>query len=84
MPVTRVTDVTGAPEILGGRVKTLHPKIHGGLLGRRGTDDAAMAEHGGTLGSFEDALRQTHLDMASDTLMIRKRRAERRQPCGMG
>ena len=32
VPVTRVTDVTGAPEILGGRVKTLHPKIHGGIL----------------------------------------------------
>ena len=32
IPVTRVTDVTGAPEILGGRVKTLHPKIHGGIL----------------------------------------------------
>ena len=37
---------TGFPEIMDGRVKTLHPKIHGGLLGRRGTDDAVMAEHG--------------------------------------
>jgi phosphoribosylaminoimidazolecarboxamide formyltransferase/IMP cyclohydrolase len=37
---------TGFPEIMGGRVKTLHPVIHGGLLGRRGTDDAVMAEHG--------------------------------------
>ena len=35
VPVTRVEDVTGAPEILGGRVKTLHPKIHGGLLADR-------------------------------------------------
>jgi phosphoribosylaminoimidazolecarboxamide formyltransferase/IMP cyclohydrolase len=34
LPVTRVSDYTGSPEILGGRVKTLHPKIHGGLLGR--------------------------------------------------
>ena len=36
---------TGFPEIMAGRVKTLHPVIHGGLLGRRGTDDAVMAEH---------------------------------------
>ncbi|MCX5950569.1 MAG: bifunctional phosphoribosylaminoimidazolecarboxamide formyltransferase/IMP cyclohydrolase [Cyanobacteria bacterium] len=38
LPVTRVADYTGAPEILGGRVKTLHPRIHGGILARR--DDA--------------------------------------------
>ena len=37
---------TGFPEIMGGRVKTLHPTIHGGLLGRRGIDDDVMAEHG--------------------------------------
>ena len=36
--VTDVSDVTGFPEIMDGRVKTLHPKVHGGLLGRRGTD----------------------------------------------
>ncbi len=36
LPVTRVADHTGAPEILGGRVKTLHPRIHGGILARRG------------------------------------------------
>jgi phosphoribosylaminoimidazolecarboxamide formyltransferase/IMP cyclohydrolase len=41
-----VAEKTGFPEIMGGRVKTLHPLIHGGLLGRRGTDDAVMAEHG--------------------------------------
>lgn len=35
LPVTKVADYTGAPEILGGRVKTLHPKIHGGILARR-------------------------------------------------
>ena len=35
LPVTRVADYTGAPEILGGRVKTLHPRIHGGILARR-------------------------------------------------
>jgi len=44
--VREVSEVTGFPEIMDGRVKTLHPKIHGGLLGRRGTDDAAMAQHG--------------------------------------
>ena len=46
IPVTPVADVTEHPEILGGRVKTLHPKIHGGLLGRRGTDEDVMEEHG--------------------------------------
>ena len=44
--VTDVSAVTGFPEIMDGRVKTLHPKIHGGLLGRAGTDDAVMTEHG--------------------------------------
>lgn len=46
LPVRDVSEVTGFPEIMDGRVKTLHPKVHGGLLGRRGTDDAVMAEHG--------------------------------------
>jgi phosphoribosylaminoimidazolecarboxamide formyltransferase/IMP cyclohydrolase len=44
--VTEVSDVTGFPEIMDGRVKTLHPKVHAALLGRRGTDDAVMAELG--------------------------------------
>ncbi|NCF28666.1 MAG: bifunctional phosphoribosylaminoimidazolecarboxamide formyltransferase/IMP cyclohydrolase [Gammaproteobacteria bacterium] len=44
--VKEVSQHTGFPEIMDGRVKTLHPKIHGGLLGRRGTDDAVMEEHG--------------------------------------
>ncbi len=39
VPVTEVSSHTGSPEILGGRVKTLHPKIHGGLLGRRSRPD---------------------------------------------
>ncbi|WP_166257431.1 bifunctional phosphoribosylaminoimidazolecarboxamide formyltransferase/IMP cyclohydrolase [Marinobacter salicampi] len=43
--VTEVSDHTGFPEMMDGRVKTLHPKIHGGILGRRGKDDAIMAEH---------------------------------------
>src|SRR5690554_6893836 len=46
LPVRDVSDVTSFPEIMDGRVKTLHPKVHGGLLGRRGVDDAVMAEHG--------------------------------------
>src|SRR4030067_3274328 len=43
--VTEVSDYTGFPEMMDGRLKTLHPKIHGGLLGVRGTDDEAMARH---------------------------------------
>ena len=46
LAVTEVSEYTGFPEMMDGRVKTLHPKIHGGLLGRRGTDDAIMEEHG--------------------------------------
>ncbi|MEP7097212.1 MAG: bifunctional phosphoribosylaminoimidazolecarboxamide formyltransferase/IMP cyclohydrolase [Dokdonella sp.] len=46
LPVTEVSALTGFPEIMDGRVKTLHPTVHGGLLGRRGIDDAVMAEHG--------------------------------------
>src|SRR5690606_11323172 len=41
-----VSDRTGFPEIMDGRVKTLHPVVHGGLLGRRGIDDAVMSRHG--------------------------------------
>ncbi len=46
LPVTEVSAYTGFPEIMDGRVKTLHPRVHGGLLGRRGTDDAVMHTHG--------------------------------------
>lgn len=46
VPVTEVSSYTGFPEMMDGRVKTLHPKVHGGILGRRGTDDAVMQEHG--------------------------------------
>ena len=42
LPVTEVSDYTGFPEMMDGRVKTLHPKIHGGILGRRGIDDDVM------------------------------------------
>ncbi len=46
VPVTAVSAYTGAPEVFGGRVKTLHPRIHGGLLGRRRVDDEVAAAHG--------------------------------------
>ena len=46
LEVTEVSEKTGFPEIMDGRVKTLHPVIHGGLLGRRGVDEAVMDEHG--------------------------------------
>lgn len=47
VPVQSIAEMTGSPEILGGRVKTLHPKVHGGLLARRDRDDdlAELAEH---------------------------------------
>jgi phosphoribosylaminoimidazolecarboxamide formyltransferase/IMP cyclohydrolase len=44
--VREVSDYTGFPEIMDGRVKTLHPRIHGGLLGRRGVDEDVMQKHG--------------------------------------
>jgi phosphoribosylaminoimidazolecarboxamide formyltransferase/IMP cyclohydrolase len=44
--VTEVATITGFPEIMDGRVKTLHPHIHAGLLARRGVDDAVLESHG--------------------------------------
>lgn len=44
--VTDVSDYTGFPELMDGRLKTLHPKVHGALLGRRGVDEEVMQEHG--------------------------------------
>ena len=48
LPVQQVSDLTGFPEILGGRVKTLHPRVHGGILARRDAPDhaAQLSEHG--------------------------------------
>ena len=46
IPAVEVSDYTGFPEMMDGRVKTLHPKIHGGILARRGQDDAVMEAHG--------------------------------------
>lgn len=45
IPIIEVSEYTGFPEMMDGRVKTLHPRIHGGILGRRGIDDAIMNEH---------------------------------------
>jgi phosphoribosylaminoimidazolecarboxamide formyltransferase/IMP cyclohydrolase len=46
LPVTAIATETDFPEIMDGRVKTLHPRVHGALLGRAGRDDAVMREHG--------------------------------------
>ena len=48
LPVQQVSELTGFPELMDGRVKTLHPKVHAGILARRDVDsDAAqLAEHG--------------------------------------
>ena len=46
VPAVEVSDYTGFPEMMDGRVKTLHPKIHGGILGRRGIDEGVMEAHG--------------------------------------
>lgn len=45
IPAIEVSDYTGFPEMMDGRVKTLHPKIHGGILARRGQDDTVMQAH---------------------------------------
>lgn len=45
IPVIKVSDHTGFPEIMGGRVKTLHPRIHGGILARHGIDETVMHEN---------------------------------------
>lgn len=45
IPALEVSDYTGFPEMMGGRIKTLHPKIHGGILGRRGIDETVMEEY---------------------------------------
>src|SRR6185369_3349723 len=51
LPVVAISDVTGFPEMMDGRVKTLHPLVHGGILARRARPDdlASAAQHGITL-----------------------------------
>src|SRR5690606_22219568 len=45
LPVTEVSEYTGRPEMMEGRARPLHPKVHGGILGRRGQDDSIMEQH---------------------------------------
>ena len=71
--------VEGATYLIGSTLKgtmTTNSKM---AFANKEQAIAAMAKQGGTLGSFDDALSQAHMDMAKDTLIIRKRRAERRQ-----
>jgi phosphoribosylaminoimidazolecarboxamide formyltransferase/IMP cyclohydrolase len=70
--VVEVSEYTGFPEMMEGRLKTLHPRIHGGLLGRRGVDDDVMAAHGiapidlvaVNLYPFEEAVARPDCDLA--------------------
>jgi len=71
--VTEVSTYTGFPEMMDGRVKTLHPKVHGGILGRRGIDNEVMQEHGITaidmvivnLYPFQQAVADPSCDLAN-------------------
>ncbi|NOQ63421.1 MAG: bifunctional phosphoribosylaminoimidazolecarboxamide formyltransferase/IMP cyclohydrolase [Methyloprofundus sp.] len=71
--VTEVSDYTGFPEMMDGRVKTLHPKIHGGILARRGVDDEVMAANGikaidmvvVNLYPFEETVANPNCDLAT-------------------
>jgi phosphoribosylaminoimidazolecarboxamide formyltransferase/IMP cyclohydrolase len=73
IPVTEVSEYTGFPEMMDGRVKTLHPKVHGGILARRGIDEAVMAENGidaidmvvVNLYPFEQTVANPHCDFAA-------------------
>jgi phosphoribosylaminoimidazolecarboxamide formyltransferase/IMP cyclohydrolase len=73
IPVIEVAAYTGFPEMMDGRVKTLHPKIHGGILGRRGMDDIVMAGNGikpidmvvVNLYPFEQTVAKADCDMAA-------------------
>ena len=68
IPVKEVAEHTGFPEIMGGRVKTLHPKIHGGLLGRRGLDEPVMRE----------PRHRAHRSVGRQSLPVRRHRQPRR------
>ncbi|HBC58253.1 MAG TPA: bifunctional phosphoribosylaminoimidazolecarboxamide formyltransferase/inosine monophosphate cyclohydrolase [Gammaproteobacteria bacterium] len=73
IPAIDVSDYTGFPELMAGRVKTLHPLIHGGLLGRRGVDDEVMSSHQikpidlvvVNLYPFEKTVAQADVDLAT-------------------
>ena len=78
VPVRDVSDYTGFPEIMDGRVKTLHPRVHGAILGRRNIDRAVMAEHGiepidmvvANLYPFERTIADPDCDLAAATESI--------------
>ena len=53
IPVMRVSDYTGSPEILDGRVKTLHPKIHGGILAQRGNPSHDLDRNANDIGLID-------------------------------
>ena len=53
LPVTKVSEYTGSPEILNGRVKTLHPKIHGGILAQRGNPTHDLDREANEIGLFD-------------------------------
>ena len=53
IPVTKVSDYTGSPEILNGRVKTLHPKIHGGILAQRGNPSHDLDRNANEIGLID-------------------------------
>jgi phosphoribosylaminoimidazolecarboxamide formyltransferase/IMP cyclohydrolase len=73
VPVVEISDYTGFPEMMAGRVKTLHPMVHGGILGRRGVDERVMQEHGihpidlvaVNLYPFEQTVASPECDLAS-------------------
>lgn len=73
VPAIEVSEYTGSPEIMDGRVKTLHPKIHGGILARRDIDQATMEKHGISgidlivvnLYPFQETIAKPDCDLAS-------------------
>jgi len=73
IPVIEVSDYTGYPEMMAGRVKTLNPKIHGGILARRGVDEKVMSENKIVL-SISSLLIYTHSKKLSQDLIVVSKR----------
>ena len=73
IPVIEVSDYTGYPEMMAGRVKTLNPKIHGGILARRGVDEKVMSENKLIL-SILSLLIYTHSKKLSQDLIVVSKR----------
>jgi len=76
--INPLVSVDTATYLIGSKLKGTMTKTSKMAFASEAAAKAAQAEQGGELGGFEDAVRRTHLDMAEDTAMIRKRRAERR------